>query len=417
MDYVKKFLNVEGIVGQGAFGRVLITSPLENQASITSQTNLINSNSNDSTISIDDQSSKTSTRFALKCIHPILRPSRLASELRYLRDLGGRFNVVKMYTAHLWKGSLYVVMELIEHDRFVDIVADLEYMEIVIYMKNLLIALEHVHSHNIMHRDIKPANFLFNRKNMKFLLVDFGLAQPVRVNNRITQPQLGSLVSWSDICLSTTGPSVNISRRRRLNLNSRNHNTSSISKIRPSGPTTTNLCKFLTPIVQSRRLVGTRCDCRDRAKTCSICLSRPDSNASKSGTPGFKAPEILLKSFNQTTALDIWSAGVIFACLLAGHTPMFRDVDDSTSLAEIITLLGSQKVVQAAQQLGTRLTVNPRREPVGMVEICKTLRYKSKDKKHYPIPDSAYDLLNQMLDPNPNSRITASAALAHPFFR
>ena len=32
------------------------------------------------------------------------------------------------------------------------------------YMRNLLIALKHVHKHDVIHRDVKPSNFLFNRK-------------------------------------------------------------------------------------------------------------------------------------------------------------------------------------------------------------------------------------------------------------
>lgn len=31
------------------------------------------------------------------------------------------------------------------------------------------------------------------------------------------------------------------------------------------------------------------------------------------------------------------------------------------------------------------------------------------------VPESAYDLLNKLLDPNPHTRITAAEALQHPF--
>lgn len=33
------------------------------------------------------------------------------------------------------------------------------------------------------------------------------------------------------------------------------------------------------------------------------------------------------------------------------------------------------------------------------------------------VPDEAYDLLDKLLDLNPASRITAEAALLHPFFK
>lgn len=64
MEHVQKFLHVEGIIGQGAFGRVLVTSTLQNQQA-------------------------QQPPYALKCVHPILKPQRLANELRHLRDLGG----------------------------------------------------------------------------------------------------------------------------------------------------------------------------------------------------------------------------------------------------------------------------------------------------------------------------------------
>lgn len=49
--------------------------------------------------------------------------------------------------------------------------------ELALYVKNLLKALNRVHSFGIIHRDVKPNNFLYDRKNKKFLLIDFGLAQ------------------------------------------------------------------------------------------------------------------------------------------------------------------------------------------------------------------------------------------------
>lgn len=63
------------------------------------------------------------------------------------------------------------------HDRFHDYFDKLGVRELQEYLENLLTALKRVHEFDVIHRDVKPSNFLHDRKNHKFLLVDFGLAQ------------------------------------------------------------------------------------------------------------------------------------------------------------------------------------------------------------------------------------------------
>ncbi len=55
----------------------------------------------------------------------------------------------------------------------------------------------------------------------------------------------------------------------------------------------------------------------------------------RGGTKGFRAPEVLLKVVNQTTAIDIWSAGVILLSMLCNRFPVLSQSDDDVSLLEI----------------------------------------------------------------------------------
>ncbi len=61
---------------------------------------------------------------------------------------------------------------------------------------------------------------------------------------------------------------------------------------------------------------------------------------------------MLLKSPTQTTTVDIWSAGVIFLCVLSGRYPFFRAHNDLSALTQIISLLGSEHCSKAANEYG-----------------------------------------------------------------
>lgn len=168
-----------------------------------------------------------------------------------------------------------------------------------------------------------------------------------------------------------------------------------------------------------------KCDCYKRAQVCKICDSKKDLYVARAGTCGFRAPEVLLRTIEQSTALDMWSAGVIFASLLSRRTPFFRNgSDDITALPEIITFLGYKRVAAAAAKMNRTITISKEdaarcKEGSNMKIILNCFRNGtnklSESENCELIPDSAIDLLNHLLEPYPGKRWTADQALKHPF--
>uniref|UniRef100_A0A8C4W069 Cell division cycle 7-related protein kinase n=1 Tax=Gopherus evgoodei TaxID=1825980 RepID=A0A8C4W069_9SAUR len=220
------------------------------------------------------------------------------------------------------------------------------------------------------------------------------------------------------------------------------------------------------------------CDCYATDRVCSVCLSRHQQVAPRAGTPGFRAPEVLTKCPTQTTAIDMWSAGIIFLSLLSGRYPFYKASDDLTALAQIMTIRGSRETIQAAKTFGKSILCTKEVPAQDLRTLCERLRgtnssctkttsdvhtnyfyepalaadtdkkvefapqppgekiqalknchegnngleikvtEKAADLKGWDrVPDEAYDLLDKLLDLNPATRITAKEALLHHFFK
>ncbi|KAM9790858.1 cell division cycle 7-related protein kinase isoform 4-T4 [Syngnathus typhle] len=370
--------------------------------------------------------------FALKHLIPTSHPTRIAAELQCLTVAGGRENVMGVEYCFRNEDHVVIVMPYMEHQAIVDIIGSLSFEEVRLYMYHLLKALRHIHQFGIIHRDIKPNNFLYNRKAKTFALVDFGLAQ----GTSNTQIELLKLVKPAK-----TGE---LSSRRFLSGR--------------GGPATVRALKTHRGLHQPLT-----CNCFQTERVCNICLSRKQQVAPRAGTPGFRAPEILTKCPDQGTAIDVWSAGVIFLSLLSGRYPFFKASDDLVALAQIMTIRGSRETVKAAKAFGKVVLCSQEVPQLDLRVLCETLRGQRPNKDAKPIsktkpettdegaqkqacetprphpktlkpssqrdclvhdergwdtvPDEAYDLLDLLLDLNPNSRITAAQALEHPLFK
>jgi cyclin-dependent kinase len=121
----------------------------------------------------------------------------------------------------------------------------------------------------------------------------------------------------------------------------------------------------------------------------------------------YRAPDVLMGSRKYSTPVDIWSVGCIFAEMANGR-PLVAGTSEADQLDRIFRLLGTPKLPDYP----------------GIVDLPEY----SPDLPPYPPPRNGLaslvptldtegiDLLSLMLQYDPARRITAQAALEHPFF-
>eukprot|EP01133_Synstelium_polycarpum_P015987 gene15987-19018_t len=91
-----------------------------------------------------------------------------------------------------------------------------------------------------------------------------------------------------------------------------------------------------------------------------------------------------------------------------------RKTNQDANLAEIIAVIGTDKIKELATLLDKQITTSEFIEQTRWCDLARRLRNESGHTKE-PMPEEAFDLLERCLDPNPFTRITASDALLHPF--
>nr|XP_060480936.1 cell division cycle 7-related protein kinase isoform X2 [Panthera onca] len=453
-------------------------------------------------------------KIALKHLIPTSHPIRIAAELQCLTVAGGQDNVMGVKYCFRKNDHVVIAMPYLEHESFLDILNSLSFQEVREYMFNLFRALKRIHQFGIVHRDVKPSNFLYNRRLKKYALVDFGLAQGTHdtkiellklVHSEAQQESCSQnkshIITGNKISLSGPAAPKELDQQPTMKTVKRPY-TNAQSQIK-QGKDGKLMKQSKTVDVLSRKLatkkkpISTKvmtsgvmrktasscpasltCDCYATDKVCSICLSRRQQVAPRAGTPGFRAPEVLTKCPNQTTAIDMWSAGVIFLSLLSGRYPFYKASDDLTALAQIMTIRGSRETIQAAKTFGKSILCSKEVPAQDLRKLCEKLRgidsntlkltsdvqgpasrdptfsektdhkvshlIQTPEAQHSgnslykgdsngcgggldtdttnlagwnEVPDEAYDLLDKLLDLNPASRITAEEAMLHPFFK
>ena len=130
----------------------------------------------------------------------------------------------------------------------------------------------------------------------------------------------------------------------------------------------------------------------------------------------YRAPELMFRGTNYTSAVDIWSVGCILAELVTTNQDeariLFHGDNELQHMRQISAVIGKP----SPEYIATIESDSAR----GFVDtfILESARRKLADLPYFEGVDAvAIDLLEQIFVYEPENRISATEALQHPFFR
>lgn len=282
-----------------------------------------------------------------------LDAKRTYRELMYLTAFHDHPHIVSVYEILAGNNDMdmYIVMERMDTDLGAVIQMGLQPIHIQFITWQIMNALKYIHSAKVMHRDIKPQNILVNAR-CQARLSDFGLAR-----SSIHQ----------EVDIFGPMPTEDLAVTAHL-FRDRSHATLQKSKsmLNPSSMSLTNYCS----------------------------------------SRWYRAPEQLVRANNYSTPVDMWALGCVIGEMVQ-RKPLFPGTCTMSQLTLIVHLTG-RPIDSDLKGIGSPYIV-PILEGIG----------KSKQGSLSEILSSGsvevHDLVQLLVQFNPDKRLTADEALEHPF--
>ena len=135
------------------------------------------------------------------------------------------------------------------------------------------------------------------------------------------------------------------------------------------------------------------------------------------GSRYYKAPELFMEYKKYDYSIDMWSVGCLFGAMLFQLDVLFQGNSNQDQLVIIVKQFGFEKINKFLEKYKGDCFLAQK-----MIKKIKNYQGKKWDeyineKNKYLIDDNTLDLLDKLLEIDPEKRIKAKEALNHPYFK
>jgi calcium-dependent protein kinase len=290
---------------------------------------------------------------------------KLQTEVDAMDQLGASLDAVYLKDVFEDDVSVHLVMEICEGGSVLERLKAGEYSErqAAEVMRAVLRFLSQCHAKGLVYRDVKPENFLLLHRDSKY-----------------SDDETDSNSSDGDGSSSKTAAGLWANIQKAVGFGKNGGDDEENATENTSATTTSN--------TEGSRHAYNHTELGSPVKATDFGLSirhRPGEPKlkSRSGTPAYMAPEVIEQNYDEKA--DIWSAGIMMYQLLTGRFPFWDNVREC-SLQQVWKAILHDEINFEAREL-------------------RQISY------------SARDLLKQLLNRDPDERLTASEALRHRWLR